>query len=81
MNLNLVVIEGHLASDVTNEGEYSFFTIDVRNKENKTINVRVTNQLAENCIRYLKTGSHVLVSGHLEGTHINGREVKFLPAK
>ena len=77
--LNLCVIEGQLVSEVTADKDYSYFNVNAESKGENLITIRVSCTLAVVCKKYLSKGSHVLVTGYLEGTHIVGKEIKFLP--
>lgn len=84
MNLNLVVIEGILKSDVNYDAEREepyaeFIVITKREKDNIHHKIVVANKLAEVSSKYLEKGSHVLVSGYSYCDYIEGRDVRFLP--
>jgi single-stranded DNA-binding protein len=85
--LNLAIIEGHLAEDPVEHYDTSLTMSIICNRtygkiKQKTVHtVFVEGKLGENCKKYLSKGSHVLVSGTLgEKGWIAGKEVKFLPS-
>lgn len=80
--INLVIAEGNLLEDpIIDDTKRCYFQIKSRN--GAIFDIDCYKTLAENCAKYLKKDSHVLVSGIFKtlntGKCVEARDVKFLP--
>jgi len=77
---NFSLVEGNLTGDpvITPDGVCNF-TITAC-EGTKFFDISCKSKLGENCYKYLKKGSRVLVSGKIQNTHVSmeGREINFL---
>ena len=96
-NFNMTMIEGNLIQNpglVHGQETYCKMKLEstrsyrdksgVNHERVLVFDIMTKAKLAETCLKYLKKGSRVLISGYLLGTkdgYIEAKEVNFLPKK